>query len=67
MSTNYATIITVKPYDEGVRIDNYILKKCKEMPFFLVQKLSRTGQIRVDGQDYQSKEEQKLSTILMDF
>ena len=49
MSTNYAKIITVKPYDEGVRIDNYILKKCKEMPFFLVQKLLRTGQIRVDG------------------
>ena len=39
MSTNYAKIITVKPYDEGVRIDNYILKKCKEMPFFFSSKV----------------------------
>ncbi len=41
--------ISVAPDDDGQRLDRWIKKHLPQMPFSLMQKLVRKGQIRVDG------------------
>ena len=42
-------IFVIKSHEVGSRIDKFVLNHCKSLNFFSVQKLLRTGQIRVDG------------------
>lgn len=44
--------------DEGQRLDRWLKKSCPQVPFSLLQKLLRTGQIRLDGK--RVKTDQKL-------
>ena len=39
----------VKSQDVGLRLDKFVSNHCKGLSYFSVQKLLRTGQIRVDG------------------
>lgn len=48
MSANL-TFIKVKEDDDGQRLDRWFKKAVPDMPYVLVQKLLRKGQIRVDG------------------
>lgn len=41
--------VTVKPDEEGQRLDRWLKKHCPKTPFGLLQKIIRTGQLRVDG------------------
>ncbi len=41
--------IQVKADEEGQRLDRWIKKHCPMTPFGLLQKIIRTGQVRVDG------------------
>jgi 23S rRNA pseudouridine955/2504/2580 synthase len=40
---------TVRPDDDGLRLDRWLKKYFPALPHTLVQKLIRTGQVRVDG------------------
>ena len=40
---------TVRDDDDGVRLDRWLREQLPELPFGLVQRLIRTGQVRVDG------------------
>ena len=39
----------VRPDDDGLRLDRWLKKYYPSLPHTLVQKLVRTGQVRVDG------------------
>lgn len=52
-------IIAVSSDDEGQRMDRWIKKNAPDLPYVLVQKLLRKGQIRVDGK--RAKPDTKLS------
>ncbi|MAE50793.1 MAG: pseudouridine synthase [Micavibrio sp.] len=52
-------IITVQTDDEGQRVDRWIKRNAPDLPYVLVQKLLRKGQIRVDGK--RAKPDTKLS------
>lgn len=54
-----ARILTVPADDNGQRLDRWLKRVADDLPFILVQKLLRKGQIRVDGK--RAKGEQKLS------
>ncbi len=41
--------IKITPDDDGQRLDRWLKKNIEEMSFVMVQKLIRTGQIRLDG------------------
>lgn len=41
--------LTVSPDDDGQRLDRWLKKNAPDMPFGLMQKLIRKGQVRVDG------------------
>jgi len=41
--------IKIMPDDDGQRLDRWLKKNVEEMSFVMVQKLIRTGQIRLDG------------------
>ncbi len=40
---------TVRDDDDGIRLDRWLREQLPELPFPLVQRLIRTGQVRVDG------------------
>lgn len=40
---------TVRPDDDGIRLDRWLREQLPELPFGLIQRLIRTGQVRVDG------------------
>ena len=42
-------VIEVKEEDVGLRLDRFIALYCKKLNFISIQKLLRTGQIRLDG------------------
>ena len=52
-------IITVQTDDEGQRVDRWIKRNAPDLPYVLVQKLLRKGQIRVDGK--RAKPDTKLN------
>jgi 23S rRNA pseudouridine955/2504/2580 synthase len=52
-------ILPVSEDDDGARLDRWIKKNAPDLPYVLVQKLMRKGQIRVDGK--RAKPDQKLS------
>lgn len=49
MSTSNVRHIEVKDDDDGQRLDRWLKKNVPEIPYVLIQKLIRKGQIRVDG------------------
>lgn len=51
--------ITVSDDDDGQRLDRWLKKRLPEIPYGLVQKLIRKGQLRVDGK--RAKADMKLS------
>ncbi len=51
-------ILNVSEDDSGQRLDRWIKKYAPDLPYVLVQKLMRKGQIRVDGK--RAKPDQKL-------
>ena len=51
-------IITIPADDDGQRLDRWIKKNVPDLPYGLVQKLLRKGQIRVNGK--RAKPDQKL-------
>lgn len=51
--------LTIPPDDDGQRLDRWLKKNVPEMSFVMVQKLLRTGQIRVDGK--RAKPDARLS------
>ena len=50
---------TVSEQDDGQRLDRWIKKYVPEIPYILAMKLTRTGQVRVDGK--RAKPERRLS------
>jgi 23S rRNA pseudouridine955/2504/2580 synthase len=46
---NTPRIIEVKADDEGQRLDRWLKRVAPDLPYVLVQKLVRKGQIRIDG------------------
>lgn len=53
--SNQVTIHTIGEADSGVRLDRWI-RRIKDVPQGQIEKLLRTGQIRVDGRRIKSKE-----------
>ncbi len=51
--------IQVKADEEGQRLDRWLKKYCPKTPFGLLQKIIRTGQLRIDGK--RAKSATKLS------
>lgn len=51
--------ILVKSDEDGQRLDRWIKKHCPKTPFGLLQKIIRTGQLRIDGK--RAKKDTKLS------
>ncbi|PCJ99385.1 MAG: pseudouridine synthase [Zetaproteobacteria bacterium] len=51
--------IKVKDDDDGQRLERWLKKYVPDMPYFLIQKLLRKGQIRVDGK--RAKPETRIS------
>ena len=47
--SNDPRIIEVTPDDNGQRLDRFIKRVAPDLPYVLVQKLLRKGQIRIDG------------------
>ncbi|MFP4314161.1 MAG: S4 domain-containing protein, partial [Alphaproteobacteria bacterium] len=47
--SNEARIIEVKGDDDGQRLDRWLKRVAPDLPYVLVQKLLRKGQIRIDG------------------
>ncbi|MCY3597499.1 MAG: S4 domain-containing protein, partial [Rhodospirillales bacterium] len=39
----------VRPDDDGIRLDRWLREQLPQLPYGLIQRLIRTGQIRVDG------------------
>ena len=42
-------IFVIKSHEVSVRLDKFISNRCRELNFFSIQKLLRTGRIRVNG------------------
>lgn len=42
-------VITVSPEDDGQRLDRWLKKVAPDLPYTLLQKLIRKGQVRIDG------------------
>lgn len=42
-------LFTISPDDDGQRVDRWIKRNAPDLPYVLVQKLLRKGQIRIDG------------------